>query len=295
MKNPTVQDDLQESTAEKERTAVNPEELDDGTFGAIKDFIYNKCGITLGDGKKPLVSARIRKRMRGLRIISPRDYFKYILDDPTGIEIVMLLDSISTNVTSFFREAGHFDFLKENMSECLKKGQSRFRFWCAASSSGEEPYSMAFTIKEALDARKAGVDVKILASDISTKVLGLAHEGMYSESRISAVPGEYMEKYFNKISGPRGNNYMVKQEVKDMLVIRRINLTEMPFIMKGPMDMIFCRNVMIYFDKQLRKKLIEEFHRLIKPGGFLVVGHTESLIDLNVKFKRMGPSIYAKQ
>lgn len=280
---------------ENEETPDDPESLDNSTFEAIRDFVYGKCGITLGEKKRSLVSARIRKRMRALQIISPKDYFQYIMEDPTGMEIVMLIDSISTNVTSFFRESNHLDFLKEKTAEWLKAGQTRFRFWSAACSSGEEPYSMAFMIKDALTGAGAtGTDVKILASDISTKVLGLAHQGQYEESKINTVPEEHRLKYMDRIKGPKGNNYMVKQEIKDLVVIKRINLTEMPFPMKGPMDMIFCRNVMIYFDKSLRKKLVEEFYRLMKPGGYLIVGHTESLIDIHASFKRVGPSVYIK-
>lgn len=281
-------------SSQKEQAQANPEELDNVTFQNIKDFVYGKCGITLGDKKKPLVSARIRKRMRALSIKSPKEYFEYIMDDPTGMEIVMLLDSISTNVTAFFREPAHLDFLREKTAEWLKKGQARFRFWSAACSSGEEPYSMSFVINDALEESGKTADIKILASDISTKVLGQAHQGMYEEQKVLSVPEASREKYMDKISGPKRINYMVKQQVKDMLVIKRINLTEMPFPMKGPMDMIFCRNVMIYFDKELRKKLVGEFFRLVKPGGYLIVGHTESLIDINVKFKRLGPSIYVK-
>lgn len=268
------------------------EELDVTTFEKIRSFVHSRCGISLCDRKKPLVSSRIRKRMRELQIPGPKEYFTYIQDDPTGMEVQMLLDSIATNVTAFFREAAHMDFLKEKANEWMRAGQKRLRFWCAACSSGEEPYSMAFVLRDAAAAARA--DVKILASDISTKVLGLAHQGLYSEASAAPVPAHYREKFMEKIKSNGGVKYMVRLVIKDMLAIQQLNLTQMPFPMKGPLDMIFCRNVMIYFDKDLRKKLVAEFYRLLKPGGYLIVGHTESLIDLHAGFKRTGPSIYMK-
>jgi chemotaxis protein methyltransferase CheR len=248
----------------------------------------------LCDKKKALVSARIRKRMRSLKILNPKEYYDHIMSEPTGMEIVMLIDSIATNVTSFFRESKHLDFLREKTLEWLRAGQRRFRFWSAACSSGEEAYSMGFVIKDAMSASALRADVKILASDISTKVLGLAHQGLYDEAKTLSIPDGLRERYMDRIPTPKGNSYMVKHDIKEMLTIKMLNLTEMPFPLKGPLDIVFCRNVMIYFDKELRRKLVAEFYRLLKPGGFLIVGHTESLIDISGSLKKIGPSIYMK-
>jgi chemotaxis protein methyltransferase CheR len=267
------------------------EALSDETYEAISLFVFNKCGITFGNRKKPLVSARIRKRMRALNIQDPDEYFNHVMQDPAGIEIALLLDSMSTNVTSFFRESSHFDFLAKKLSEWAQK---RFRFWSSACSSGEEPYSMAFTIDNGTSGNQ--YDIRILASDISTKVLGLAHQGLYEECKMKSVPDMYRKKYFDVIKSEKGSLYMVKQEIKRMIMFKRINLTEIPFVMQADnLDIIFCRNVMIYFGKELRKKLVGEFFRLIKPGGLLIVGHTESLVDVDTKLTRIAPSIYMKK
>jgi chemotaxis protein methyltransferase CheR len=267
------------------------EPIDDRTFKHICSFVYEKCGITLTDKKRALVSARIRKRMRMLKLTSPTEYFNIIMNDETGLEVVLLLDAISTNVTSFYREPAHFDFLNQTVKDMTASGQTRFRIWCAASSSGEEPYTIAFTFREACD---RDVDVKILATDISTKVLALARDGIYEPVKLKGVPDHILKKYFTRSKEGKTEQFCVKDGIKQMITFSRLNLVETPYPMKGPMDIIFCRNVMIYFDREVRKKLVEEFYRLIKPDGYLIVGHTESLVDVKTKFKRLGPSIYQK-
>ncbi|MBN2754731.1 MAG: methyltransferase domain-containing protein [Candidatus Goldbacteria bacterium] len=271
--------------------ASEPGTIDDDTYNRIKDLIHNKCGITLGPAKKALVAARVRKRMRELQITGHDEYFKAVIEDKTGVELVRLLDSIATNVTSFYRESGHFDVVKQALSKWEDAGQTRFRLWSAACSSGEEAYTMAFTVKEALSAR---ADVKILATDISTKVLGTAHQGIYEMEKTHSIPKDIKNKYMNKILSGDKEFMAVKSEIRNMVVYKRLNLTEMPFPMNGPLDVILCRNVMIYFDKDLRRRLAVEFHRLLKPGGLLIIGLTESLIEISNDFKRIGSSVYIK-
>ncbi|MFP4466152.1 MAG: CheR family methyltransferase [Candidatus Goldiibacteriota bacterium] len=276
----------------KRRPMNDMDQIDDKTFASLKEFVYSKCGITFSQNKKPLVSARIRKRMRALGYTSPKKYYEYVHEDPTGLEVVFLLDSLATNVTAFYREAAHFDQLKKILGEWKSKGQKRFRFWSSACSSGEEPYTMAFAIKDVLDA--PDFDIKILGTDISTKVLGAAHQGVYDAAKVMPVPEFQKKKYMEKFNAERSCMYSVKREIRDLVVFKRLNLVEVPFPMKGPMDAVFCRNVMIYFDRDIRKKLVEEFYRLIKPGGYLFVGHTESLVGISGKFNRLGPSVYIK-
>ncbi len=270
---------------------AEPGNLDDRTYHSIKDLIYEKCGIKLGDAKKALVAARIRKRMRELQIFSHDEYLQNVLDDDTGMELVLLMDSISTNVTSFYRESGHFEIMESKLRKWADEGQKRFRFWSAACSSGEEAYTMAFTVKQALS---GAYDARILATDISTKVLGLAHQGLYEEEKTLSIPPDIKGKYMEKIKSGDKVFFSVRPDIREMVLFRRLNLTEMPFPMKGPMDIIFCRNVMIYFDKDLRRRLASEFHRLLKPGGLLVIGLTESLIEISNGFTRTGPSVYIK-
>lgn len=261
-------------------------------FDEFRSLVYAKSGITLGDGKEALVSARIGKRMRTLGMDDYHAYLDWVKGSGGADEMVQMLDAISTNVTSFFREPEHFDFLGKIISKWSELGQQRFRIWCAASSSGEEPYTIAMTIKECK--LPAACDVRILATDISTRVLKAAEEGVYSSSKVASIPSALVSRYFKALRGTDGTDYEASAELKRMILYKRLNLAFPPFPMKGPMDVILCRNVMIYFDNPVRKRLIADFHRLLKPGGYLLVGHSESLNGLEADFKCVSPSVYLK-
>jgi len=267
--------------------------MDTRTFKKFATLIYEQSGITLGDNKEALVCARVGKRMRALGIGDYRAYFKHVERDETGEEVVQLLDAISTNVTHFFRENQHFDLLREILSGWLKTGQRRFRIWSAASSSGEEPYSIAMTVLETANGER--LDVKILATDISTRILDKAREGLYEEAKLDRVPRALKARYFEKVKGTNGSpEYRVKPQLKNMAVFKRMNLSRPPFPMRGPLDVVFCRNVMIYFDNNVRRRLLAEIHRLVKPGGYLMVGHAESLAGMISDFETVEPSVYVK-
>ncbi len=268
--------------------------LDRKTFETLRRFVYEKSGITLGETKRALVSARLSKRMRVLGIADYDDYLGYVMDDQTGIELTHLLDAISTNVTSFYRESEHFEFTARVFAEWLDQGQRRFRFWSAASSTGEEPYTLAMTLLDTAGSR-SGIDMKILATDINTQVLAKCRDGKYPEDKIKTVPEPMKSKYFERVYDKDGETfYTAKQSLKSIIVFRRLNLSQPPFPMKGPLDIIFCRNVMIYFDNTVRKNMLADMHRLLKPGGYLMVGHAESLTGLVKGFNAVKPSIYKK-
>jgi chemotaxis protein methyltransferase CheR len=209
-------------------------------------------------------------------------------------EIINLLDVISTNVTSFFREIEHFDLTEKFVGEWLAAGQRRFRFWSAASSSGEEPYSLAMKLCEIFGNTK--VDAKILGTDISTRVLQLCMQGVYDKQRLMTVPEEWLAKYFTREISPEGEEqWRARPILQNMISFRRANLSTPPFPIKGPMDLVFCRNVMIYFDKEVRTRLVSEIFRVLRPGGYLFVGHSESLTSLQTEFKLVRPSVYMKE
>jgi chemotaxis protein methyltransferase CheR len=262
------------------------------TFVRFCELVYRKAGIKLGSQKEALVSARVGKRMRKLGLTDFETYYRLVSKDETGEELVELLNAISTNVTHFFRESRHFDFLGQSLKRWEAEGQTRFRIWCAASSTGEEPYSIAITVKESL---RDCPDIKILATDISTKVLGLARDGLYSMRQMEKVPESAMRKYFEKEDVQGETKYRVVNELKKMVSFARLNLAEPPFPMKGPFDVVFCRNVMIYFDNEVRRKLLADAYRLLKPGGYLMVGHAESLSGMLSNFKSVEPSVYVKE
>jgi len=249
-------------------------------------------GINLQSNKEALLSARVRKRMRDLGIDNYRSYLRHATGDESGGEIVRLIDAVSTNVTHFFREPDHFDFLKKVIKGWLSLGQKRFRIWSAASSSGEEPYSIAMSMMEIIG--KDESDVKILATDISTEILAQARLGIYSREKIKSISRQLKLNYFQKVSGANGDYFQVMDSLKQIATFARLNLSKPPFPMKGPFDLIFCRNVMIYFDNPTRTKLVKEIHRLLKPKGYLLTGHTESLTGIKTEFKCISPSVYVK-
>jgi chemotaxis protein methyltransferase CheR len=266
-------------------------EIDEKTFQEFADLIYDKAGIHLGPHKRALLTSRLAKRMRKLGIQDFRHYYEHIRKDQTQNELVKLLDAISTNVTQFYREPRHFEILHDLARNWEDQGQARFRIWCAAASSGEEPYTIAITLAEAL---RNSRDARILATDISTQVLETAQTGIYTKKRLHKVPAKLMERYFHRVRGNEEETFRVNSAIKDMIQFKRLNLATPPFPMRGPLDVIFCRNVMIYFDNTVRKHLLDEMYRLLKPGGYLMVGHAESLSGMLSHFKSVEPSVYVK-
>jgi len=267
--------------------------VDGKTFEKFRTLVYEKSGISIKQDKIALVTARVGKRMRTLAIDDYKVYLDRVLDDPTGEELVLLLDSISTNVTNFFRENHHFIFLTEKIREWARSGAAHFRFWSAASSTGEEPYSIAMTALDAMG--DAPADVKILATDISTRVLGVCSKGIYSVRQIEPVPAEYRQRFFTKNGTGESAQYEAGTALKRIIRFARLNLSEVPFPMRGPFDVVFCRNVMIYFDNVVRRRLLEECYRLCRKGGYLFVGHAETLTGILSEFKPVAPSIYVKE
>ena len=267
--------------------------MDQKTFDKFKDLINEKSGIPLGPQKVALVSARVGKRLRALGIDDYNAYLDMVAKDESGNELVQLLDAISTNVTSFFREAAHFGIMEELLRKWKAQGQTRYRIWCAASSTGEEPYCLAMTALEALkDCR--GLDLRILATDISTRVLEIARRGEYPADKVEAVPPALRSQYFERRNGTAGNVYQACDILKRLISFNRLNLSTPPYAMEGPFDIVFCRNVMIYFDNAVRTKLLREVHRLLRPSGYLMIGHSESLTGINVPFHSRQPAVYQK-
>jgi chemotaxis protein methyltransferase CheR len=266
--------------------------MNKNTFEAFRKLVYEKAGIALGEKKEALVAARLSKRMHLLNIDSFEEYMETIKADNTGNEIVQLLDSISTNVTHFFRENQHFDFIVPQIDNWYSQGQRKLRIWSAGCSSGEEPYTIAMTVLEALKGRTA--DIKILATDLSSRILTRAMSGVYGAKDVDKIPENYLQNYFHRSTEDNKTSYQIIPQCRSIISFQRLNLLSMPYPMKGPFDLIFCRNVMIYFDNEMRKKLLEQYFKLLKTGGYLLVGHAESLTGMLSGFKSVKPSIYIK-
>jgi chemotaxis protein methyltransferase CheR len=266
--------------------------MDHLIFKKLSTIIYDKSGITLNDQKKSLLEGRISKRIRALNLNTAKEYYQYLIDNRED-EIEHLIDVISTNVTHFYRESTHFEILHKYLVEWSNNNQQRFRIWSAASSSGEEPYTISMVATDALADRRA--DLKILATDISRPMLIKCREAIYTEKALINLPPKYRTNYTRAINNYKEEKlFSITDDVKNRVLFKRINLSTPPFPMKGPLDAIFIRNVMIYFDNSVKQRLINEAHRLLKVGGILFIGHSENLTDLNHKFKPLSPSAYQK-
>lgn len=271
-------------------------DLSQEDFQEISRRVMRLCGINLHSGKRELVKARLSKRLRQLGLESYKQYMKYVESDTSGLELANMIDALSTNVTQFFRESQHLDYLRDKLLPRLtdmrrQDHQRRLRVWSAGCSSGEEPYSIGMTLLESLpDAEQW--DIKILATDISNTVLAKARAGVYEENKFKDVPQALRGKYFELNDSGPPRTYRICQHLRQMVQFARLNLME-PWPMKGPFDYIFCRNVMIYFDKATQQALIERFSQLLGNGGVLFIGHSESLSGVKHKLSQLHPTVYS--
>jgi chemotaxis protein methyltransferase CheR len=266
--------------------------LESQTFEQLRDVVYQLSGIALGDRKQALLAARLGKRMHALGMRDYDDYVRLLHTDETGDELRMVLDAVSTNVTSFFREPQHFDLLREVTGQALEAGQRRFRFWSTACSTGEEPLSIAMTMADVTHGMD--VDIRILATDISGRAIERCVDGTYTAARVADVPEPLRQRSMEKHHVDGQTVFRPRPEVRAMIAYHRLNLSAPPFPMLGPFDAIFCRNVMIYFDNPVRAALLAELYRLVKRGGYLFVGHAESLTGMMSGFKSVRPSVYLR-
>jgi chemotaxis protein methyltransferase CheR len=264
---------------------INIKRLTEEEFQKFSKLIYDESGIFLKDTKLTLLSNRLRKRLQKLRFDDFSDYFNYLQKlsgENKKQEYEELIDVVSTNETYFFRNERHFDAFKNH---CLpdiaaKKPRKKLRIWSAACSTGEEPYTIAICIKEKMNLF-AGWDIKIIATDIAPTVLDFARIGEYSGRRIEKVPKLLLEKYFSKKNGDQ-EVMVLNEDVKRLVDFSYLNFFKSPF--PTDIDIIFCRNVMIYFDKLHQKKLVSEFFKVINSGGYLFIGHSETLHSISDDF-----------
>lgn len=274
-------------------------DLDDREFGLFQRLIYDESGINLTPAKRELVKSRLMKRLREMSLPSFNEYYRYVTEeDNTGEEMVMMLDCISTNLTEFFRENAHFEFLRKRILPALlenkkKKRDKKIRIWSAGCSTGEEPYTISIVLSEHIG-NMGDMDIKILATDLSTRVLKKAKQGLYMKDRIKGISPQMLSTHFKKGEGSLKDYYQVQDHLREMIVFRRLNLTDEIFPFKGQFDFIFCRNVMIYFDKQTQSELVSKFHKHLSPDGHLFIGHSESLTGTNNKFRYVQPTVYQK-
>lgn len=261
-----------------------------GNFSTIQKVAYKLTGIQLGEHKKNMVYSRLSRRLRSLNL-KAFDSYCDILSADAHSEHGEFINAITTNLTSFFRENHHFEYLKDTaLPEIIRKHHldKRIRIWSAGCSVGEEPYSIAMIVKEKVN---PGWDVKLLATDLDTNVVAHGKAGVYEVDRIESVSNERKKKWFSHSSD--GSSVKVKSSLRDLITFKQLNLLE-SWPIKGPFDVIFCRNVVIYFDKETQKKLFDRYAELLAPGGYLFIGHSESLHRVSDRFKSLGKTMYQK-
>lgn len=272
--------------------------LTDTEFRQLRDFIHAHTGIALSEHKRALVYSRLAKRLRFHRLDCFADYYALLTEqDPEGVELVEMINCITTNKTDFFREPHHFRFLADHVFSELRTrsaGSRRLRIWSAGTATGEEAYTLAMTVREAFP-QSENWDIRILATDIDTRVLAHAEKGEYTTDQAERIPNQLLHRYFYQGEGENEGRVQAKQVLKDLIRFRRLNFMDDPWPMKGPFDAIFCRNVIIYFNRATQRRLIERFTQLLRPGGYLFLGHSESLIEAGHKLRHMSQSVYQNQ
>jgi len=273
--------------------------ISDTEFELLRSLVKELTGINLSDHKKMLVVSRLSKRLRTLGLTSFAGYYRYITEGSKGRdEIDHLINRMTTNKTDFYRESHHFDFMQKTAlpqiyEEGRRQGKLKVRVWSAGCSSGEEPYTIAITLKEFFKS-KPGWNVKLLATDLDTEMLDKSKAGIYKDQIVSPIPNEYLRTYFKKGVGENEGLFMAKGALKDMVVFRRHNLVYDSLPTKRRFDIIFCRNAIIYFDEETKIKVINQFYNALKEGGYLFLGHSESPVGCETKFKLLGNSLYRK-
>ena len=258
-------------------------------FEQIRRLAQAAFGLELRTGKERLVSARLGKHVRSGGFRSFEDYFRHVQSDGTGESLLALIDALTTNHTAFLREPEHFRALVTRVLPGLRSG--RVTLWSAAGSSGEEPYSMLFTI---LEAKPQMPDVRILATDISSRMLAIAEQGVYNADRLSALPPAWLQKYFDRHIGGEPGTWRVRAQYRAMIEFRRLNLMDaLPCSFRFPV--IFCRNVLIYFNRETQESVVNRLAGAIEPGGYLFTGHAESLTGIRHPLHYVQPAVYQRK
>lgn len=274
-------------------TPVSPE-LSDRDLAAIVRVVYDRSGIALHEGKRALVAARLQKRLRQGGFAGFRDYVRCLQHDPTGDEVLALLDAIATNHTFFFREPQHFTFLADTVLPplCDRRDRGPILGWSAGCSTGEEPYTMAMTLLERFG-DEAASRVRLLASDLSRKALTRATAGVYKAERVTDVPRHLALKYFERCTSHGEGLVRVTDAVRRLVEFRHVNLIQPPALPR--FAFIFCRNVMIYFDRHTQQRVVAELEARLAPGGYLFTSHSESLNSLRHGLTWVAPSVYRRE
>jgi chemotaxis protein methyltransferase CheR len=283
------------SVTDVDTSALMP--ISDEEFGLLRSLIHRKFGINLSDQKKSLLVGRLQKLLRHSGHASFKDYYEALVEDQSEQKLSQLVDRISTNHTYFNREKAHFDFFSQTalpaIANRVRQGRDLdLRIWCAGCSTGEEAYMLLMLMQEYFGEEYRRWNCGILATDISSRVLDIAEKGVYPEEKITLLPEAFKRKYLRPVGD---GHYEFQEALRKEATFRRFNLMNERFPFKKPFHIIFCRNVMIYFDAPTRNTLVGKFHQFMQPGGYLFIGHSETLGRQQNQFKYMMPAVYQKE
>ena len=268
--------------------------LSDKEFEQLSTFIYSQYGIKMPPIKRVMLQGRLQKRLRQLNIPTFKDYCNYVFSQNGAEEVIHMMDVVSTNKTDFFREPVHFEYLRETvLPEFINRGKRFVKVWSAGSSSGEEAYTIAITLNEFSETKRQ-IDFQIIGTDISTIVLNTAIEGIYKEARLEGIPLNIKHKYFLKSRDPDKKLVRVVPKLRAKVKFGRLNFMDTTYPINETFDVIFCRNTLIYFDRETQEKVISKLCNHLDPNGYFFLGHSESLTNMNVPLKSVKPTIYRK-
>lgn len=284
---------------EANSAVITPHDMSDRLYEQFSQLIHSECGIKLPPIKKIMLQSRLQKRMKVIGISSFKEYYNYLTSvQGREKELAHALDVVSTNKTDFFREPSHFDYLRvmalpDIIHTLGSKLRRRIHLWSAGCSSGEEPYTLAMVLSDFLE-KYPEFDYDIFSTDISQRVLSKAQQAIYSDNDAAPVPHRLKAKYLMKGKGQQVGNWRVIPELRNRIQFNRLNLMDRQFKLPNMMDIIFCRNVIIYFDRPTQVCLFQKFYNCLSPGGYLFIGHSETLYGINDQFQYIQATIYKK-
>ena len=277
------------------KVQASDDRLNNRNFEALARYIYDYSGIKMPSSKMTMLEGRLRRRLRATGISSFNDYCDYLFKhDGIETESIYLIDAVTTNKTDFFREPKHFEYMEQvALPELVSAGHKRIRLWSSACSTGAEPYTMAMIMQEFVDGQ-SGIDYRILATDLSTEVLQAARRGVYARDMIVPVGSEMRRKYVMMARDTTRSDVRIHPRLRSMVGFARLNLMDNAYKVGDPMHLIFCRNVLIYFDKPTQAKVLSRLCDCLLPGGYLFVGHSETVTGISLPVRQVANTVFKK-
>lgn len=273
--------------------------LSEAEFKKIAAYIEKNVGIKMPPEKRLMMQSRLSSRLKALHLDSYKQYIDYVFSgkDKDNHEIIMMIDAMTTNLTEFFREPQHFDFMKGTvLPQYAAQGRNQIKIWSAGCSTGQEPYTLSMVMASYIKNNPLSSirDYSVLATDISTKVLDKAASAIYPMDAVKGIPKEIMHQYFLKGKDPTNPAVRLKQDIRSHVNFMRLNFMDEDYGFRDTLQIIFCRNVLIYFDKQNQEKVIRQFLRYLEPGGYLFLGHSETIFGMTLPFKTVAPTVFQR-